>query len=477
MLAVGLAVTLATAATGWISYRAERATAARGLYLYDHILQSLSYARAAQRDFALLRNLGRAASSRAADESGHAMLAELSRDAGAPDPVSAVRLLVKETVENLRVAAERDLRTGLTDRSRALMAGVERFERPVLLHLAAGGAAAVPSPLGEMATLAEELELFVQDLAAEGFRVREEMGRQVERSAWTIAAAVATAILVAIFASFLLGEIVARQVHAAARYSDSVASGNLDRRVSVHGGTELAVLMRSLDRMREAIRRQILQIEELRRRADRLVDSMLPASVAARLRAGEERIADARVEATIVFVDLVGFTDLSRRFGAAHLVETLDAIFRRLDDSATRHDVEKIKTIGDAYLAAAGVSGDTRPDDAARCAAFALDAREIVRSMAGELGYPLDVRIGIHNGPVVAGILGRDRLFFDVWGDAVNVASRLQSSAQVGEIRVSEAAYWRLRGSFALTSLGAVELKGIGTTDVFVLQAPLAAPA
>jgi class 3 adenylate cyclase len=470
MLAVGLAVTLATVFTGWVSYRAERDTAGRGLFLYDHILQSLSYARAAQRDFALLRNLARAAPAREGDAAAAVMIAELARDAGAADAASAVRLLVKETVENLRVAAERDLPPDLAERTRGLMTRVEQLKEPVLERLAGGAAPAATGPLGEMTVVAEDLELFVQDLAAEGFRVREQMGWQVRRAAWTIAAAVAAAILVAICASLLLGEIVARQVHAAADYSDRVASGELQRRVSVHGSTELASLMRSLDRMREAIRLQIGQIEELRLRAERMVDSMLPASVAARLRAGEEHIADARVEATIVFLDLVGFTELSRRFGAAHLVETLDSIFRRLDDAASRHGVEKIKTIGDAYLAAAGVTGDTLPDDAARCAAFALEARDVVRATGADLGYPLDVRIGIHNGPVVAGILGKDKLFFDVWGDAVNFASRLQTSAQTGEIRVSETAYWRLRGSFAMTALGAVELKGIGTTDAFVLK-------
>jgi class 3 adenylate cyclase len=225
--------------------------------------------------------------------------------------------------------------------------------------------------------------------------------------------------------------------------------------------------------MREAIRLQIGEIEGLRQRADRLVDAMFPASIAARLRGGEERIADARVEATIVFLDLVGFTVLSRRLGAAHLVETLDSIFHRLDEAAKHHAVDKIKTLGDAYLAAAGVTGDTRPDDVSRCAAFALEARRIIRAKGDELGYPLDVRVGIHNGPVVAGILGSDRLFFDVWGDSVNLASRLQTAAQPGQICVSEAAYWRLRGTFALTALGEIDLKGIGPTTTFVLDGPL----
>lgn len=472
MLVVGLAVTVATAVTGWISYRAERATAELGFYLYDHILQPINYARAAQRDFALLRSLARVAPVREGDPAA-SVLSQLALDAGVPDLASAVRHLIKETVENLRVAADSELPADLGQRARDLMARVEALREPVLERLTprARGNVDVTSG-GDMAALADEIELFVQDLAAEGFRVQERMAGRAERAGWTIAIAVAAAILVAVLASLSLGEIVSRQVHAAAQYSDRVASGELNRRLSVHGSTELASLMRSLDRMRAAIRGQIAQIEELRLRSERLVDAMLPASVAARLRAGEERIADARAEATIVFIDLVGFSELSRRFGAAHLVETLDSIFRRLDDAAARHRVEKIKTIGDAYLAAAGATGPTEPDDAARCAAFAIEARQVVRTTATELGYPLDVRIGIHNGPVVAGILGKDKLLFDVWGDAVNLASRLQTSAQVGEIRVSETAFWRLRGSFEMTSLGAVELKGIGTAEVFALKAP-----
>ncbi len=470
MLVVGLAVTAATALIGWVSYSAQLETAKAGFSLYDDVLQSLNYARAAQRDFALLRNLARAAPSREGDSGASAMIAELAVDAGAPDAVSAVRLLTKETVENLRVAAERELPPELAARATGLMQRVELFREPVL----AGLADDEPRLLADMRAFADDLELFVQDLAAEGFRVREEMGAQADRAAWRIGAAVAGAIAIAILVSLLLGEVVASKVHAAAEYSDRVASGELEQAVVAHGGTELASLMRSLDRMRESIRRQIGQIEELRQRADRLVDSMLPASVAARLRGGEERIADARVEATIVFLDLVGFTELSRRFGTSHLVETLDAIFHALDDAAAQHGIEKIKTIGDAYLAAAGVTRDTAPDDAARCASFALAARDVVAARAKDLGYPLGVRIGLHNGPVVAAILGKDKLFFDVWGDAVNMASRLQSSAQIGEIRVSETAYWRLRGSFALTALGAVELKGIGATQVFVLKGPLA---
>ncbi len=479
MMIVGLAVALATACAGWIGYQTEQAISARGIYLYDHIFHSSSYARAAQKDFALLRNLAtvswsghNAAEQGTADTPLQSLLGQLSKEAGADDPEAAARFLVTEAVANLSVSTERTLPDGLAAQSRNLIDRIGALEDPVLTLIAGENLAAAPALIDTMTALAGDLDLFVDAIAVEGFRVREELGQSVARSSMVIAGSVIIAILIAVAAAFFMGELVSRQVFTALRYSDDIAQGRLDRAARVEGRTELALLMKHLDRMRSSIKDQIAQIEALRKQADDLVDNILPRSVAARLRAGESRIADARAEATILFMDLVGFTELSRRFGAAHLIEMLDDIFRKLDDATERHGIEKIKTIGDAYMAAAGVTTDVQPDNAARCAAFALEAREIIRTAAKELGYPLDVRIGIHNGPVVAGMLGTAKLFFDVWGEAVNHASRIEGSARTGEIRVSETTYWRLRQDFALTDLGTIELKGIGLAPVYRLDGP-----
>lgn len=212
-----------------------------------------------------------------------------------------------------------------------------------------------------------------------------------------------------------------------------------------------------------------IALDASRRRVDDLLHSVLPREIVERIQAGETSIADAYGEVSIVIADLVGFTELSRRTKPRELVAILNRLFESFDADAERYGVEKIKTIGDAYLAVAGMS-DADTDHPQRSARFALALQRSVGRIAGELGVPIRMRVGLHVGPVVAGVIGTKRPAFDCWGDTVNVASRLETVAEPGSVLISERAFHRLRGSFATTRVENVMLKGVGPATVFLLH-------
>jgi len=207
-----------------------------------------------------------------------------------------------------------------------------------------------------------------------------------------------------------------------------------------------------------------LALEQAHARVDDLLHSMMPHEIVARIQAGESTIADIHGEVSIVFADLVGFTALSRQLSASTLVHMLNRVFSRFDDAAGRLGVEKIKTIGDAYMAVGGLSFG-----AVRMADFALAMRDITAELAAEMELPVAVRIGLHVGPVVAGVIGVKKPAFDCWGDAVNMASRLEHASGPGAVLISESAYERLRGTFRTEAAPAVDLKGIGLSKVYLL--------
>ena len=230
----------------------------------------------------------------------------------------------------------------------------------------------------------------------------------------------------------------------------------------------LATAGRELAARREFLTDQAL--EQAHARVDDLLHSMMPHEIVARIQAGESTIADIHGEVSIVFADLVGFTALSRQLTASTLVGMLNTVFSRFDAAAGRLGVEKIKTIGDAYMAVGGLSfGAEARDHAERMADFALAMRDITAELASELELPVAVRIGLHVGPVVAGVIGVKKPAFDCWGDAVNMASRLEHASGPGAVLISESAYERLRGKFRTEAAPAVDLKGIGLSKVYLL--------
>lgn len=210
------------------------------------------------------------------------------------------------------------------------------------------------------------------------------------------------------------------------------------------------------------------QVERFRMKADSLLLNVLPDSIAARLKAEEENIADRYESVTVLFADLVGFTPVASGADPEEVVEMLDAIFSDFDELARIHGVEKIKTIGDSYMAAAGIP-EAREDHTAAVIDFAVGMLAAVKSRTGLDGQPLRLRIGINTGPVVGGIIGRDRFIFDLWGDTVNMASRMESNGVIDRIQVTEAVREMVGGRYQFQPRGPIEVKGKGLTVTYLL--------
>jgi len=211
-----------------------------------------------------------------------------------------------------------------------------------------------------------------------------------------------------------------------------------------------------------------LALDAEKAKTEALLYNVLPREVAARLKAGDA-VADAFTDVTVVFVDLVGFSRLAKRLSPGHLVQLLNAYFSAGDRCMERHGLEKVKTIGDAYLAVAGGMA-SRGADAAAAVAFAGDLIGELAALSEERGIALQARVGLHVGPAVGGVIGSHRLAYDYWGDTMNVASRLQAAAAPDGIAVSEAAFLQL-GPILPFEMRTIVLKGIGETEIYV--APL----
>jgi class 3 adenylate cyclase len=203
-------------------------------------------------------------------------------------------------------------------------------------------------------------------------------------------------------------------------------------------------------------------------KSEQLLLNMLPAAVATRLKHDDGIIADACAEVTVLFADIVDFTSLSDRLAPHELVALLDRVFTAWDQLATQHGVEKIKTIGDAYMVAGGIPLP-RDDHAEAIAEMALAMGAEVTRIAAETGLPLQVRIGIDTGPVIAGVIGRAKFIYYLWGDTVNTASRMESHAAPGTTHVTVRSYDRLRARYELDPRGTIEVKGKGVMVTYVL--------
>ncbi|MGH8913106.1 MAG: adenylate/guanylate cyclase domain-containing protein [Acidimicrobiia bacterium] len=228
----------------------------------------------------------------------------------------------------------------------------------------------------------------------------------------------------------------------------------------LYGVVSDMALMAAVLLLGEAIRgRRALKREQ--ERSEALLLNVLPPSIADRLKEGEQVIADGLPDVTVMFADLVDFTHISRGIGPDQVVEELNDLFSAFDGLARLHGLEKIKTIGDAYMVAGGLPGP-RPDHTEAVAEMALALREEVAGRVDPDGRPLEIRIGIDTGPVVAGIIGRDKFSYDLWGDTVNTASRMESHGVPGSIQVTERTYLRLRDAYRFERRGSIQVKGKG---------------
>jgi len=223
-------------------------------------------------------------------------------------------------------------------------------------------------------------------------------------------------------------------------------------------------------RFRDREQAYLEEIRLEREKSERLLLNILPGPIAERLKAGSSTIADGFAEATVLFSDLVGFTKISARVTAEELVSRLNELFRAFDSLAEAHGVEKIKTIGDAYMVAGGIP-IPQPDHAERIADMALGMLGAIEEYNARAEEPLEIRIGISTGPVVAGVIGSAKFAYDLWGDTVNTASRMESNSLTGRIHVSEATHDLLRARYRFESRGTIEVKGKGEMTTYFLEA------
>lgn len=230
--------------------------------------------------------------------------------------------------------------------------------------------------------------------------------------------------------------------------------------------TILYIVMRYFQTQKERVL-EALEIEQAR--SEKLLLNILPESVAERLKANEERIADSHAVVTILFADLVDFTKLSAKLPPAELVDLLNNVFSEFDRLATRYGLEKIKTIGDAYMAVAGAP-NARSDHAQAVAEMALEMQTVLADVASRTGKNLMMRIGINSGPVVAGVIGHTKFSYDLWGDTVNLASRMEQSSLPNCIQVTRATHMLLEEDYIFESRGTIPLKGKGKTEAYILK-------
>jgi class 3 adenylate cyclase len=257
--------------------------------------------------------------------------------------------------------------------------------------------------------------------------------------------------------------------------AEQVAAGDLTVAVPVPSNDELGHLTATFNSMVASIREKTATIEQKNRENETLLLNILPADIAERLKVGEDRIADHFADVTVLFADLVGFTMLSGRIPPAELVDLLNGLFRAYDGIAEELHIEKIKTIGDCYMAVCGLPRAC-PDHARRMAEMALRMLQVTREYGEARGLPLAVRIGLNSGPVVAGVIGARKFIYDLWGDTVNLASRMESQGQPGAIQVTRSVLDQLGEDYVLQARGVVEVKGKGTLETWWLRGRAAGP-
>lgn len=251
--------------------------------------------------------------------------------------------------------------------------------------------------------------------------------------------------------------------------AEQVSGGDYDHQATIHSRDDLGRLSTVFNEMVTSIRRQSREIERKNEENERLLLNILPGPIVERLKQGERRIADHFPEVTVLFADLVGFTPMSSRIEPGELVSLLDGLFSSFDELAERHGIEKIKTIGDAYMATAGLTYPLA-DPAGAMVEMGLEMIAATRAAREESGVDLRVRVGIHSGPVVAGIIGKSKFIYDLWGETVNFASRMESHGVVDRVQISTAIKEKVEDAFLLDPRGLIDVKGQGEVEVWLVK-------
>lgn len=222
-------------------------------------------------------------------------------------------------------------------------------------------------------------------------------------------------------------------------------------------------------RLRDQEQANLAQLQNERSKSERLLLNVLPRAVADRLKAGERTIVDSFLDTTVLFADIVGFTRIATRNSPNRTVQLLNDLFSNFDRVAELYQLEKIKTIGDAYMMVGGVP-IPNPDHAETCAHAALEFLEALRVFNRRHQLDWQIRIGMNSGPVVAGIIGTKKFSYDLWGDTVNIAARMESHGQAGRIQVSANVKQLLEGKFDFEPVGRLEIKSVGPMETFLLS-------
>ena len=222
-------------------------------------------------------------------------------------------------------------------------------------------------------------------------------------------------------------------------------------------------------RLRDREHAYIQQLRAEREKSEQLLLNILPSPIAGRLKRGENPIVDNFPDVTVLFADLVGFTQLSAQIIASELIGSLNEIFTIFDELAEQHDLEKIKTVGDSYMVVGGLH-TPRSDHAEAIARMALDMLKGIAKINSRKGQALSLRIGIHTGPVIAGVIGTRKFIYDLWGDTVNIASRMESHGLPDCIQVTETTQALLSGKFVFEKRGLIEVKGKGEMITYFLK-------
>ncbi|HYK37815.1 adenylate/guanylate cyclase domain-containing protein [Alloacidobacterium sp.] len=281
-------------------------------------------------------------------------------------------------------------------------------------------------------------------------------------------------LLLTVIAAWYMTRQILRPVNALVAAAQKVAAGDLTAKVEWKYKDELGILSDTFNSMTKSIREKTELIEQKNRENERLLLNILPPEIATRLKGGEHEIADSFADVTVLFGDLVGFTAMSSQTSPAEIVEMLNGLFSLFDETAHELGIEKIKTIGDCYMAVCGLPR-LCSDHADRMARMALRMLEATEQYGKEVGLNLRLRIGINSGPVVAGVIGATKFIYDLWGDTVNLASRMESTGVPGEIQVTRSVYERLKDSFEFESRGVVQVKGKGEIEAWLLHGQLRA--
>ncbi|WP_395710936.1 adenylate/guanylate cyclase domain-containing protein [Reyranella sp.] len=247
------------------------------------------------------------------------------------------------------------------------------------------------------------------------------------------------------------------------------AAGNHDAHVAVRTRDEIGQLCLAFNRMVDELREKSQVIAAKNRENEELLLNVLPAPIANRLRDGEMSIADGFAEVTVAFADIVGFTEMAAGMPPANVVKLLNGLFSRFDESARELGIEKIKTVGDAYMAVCGLPVPVA-DHAARMVRMAIRMVHITREHALEHRVSMRLRVGINTGPVVAGVIGKSKYIYDLWGDTVNLASRMESGGIPDMIQVTRPVYERLKDEFVFEPRGPIEVKGKGHVEAWLLR-------